>query len=122
MGHCQGTKSHAGRACAEILKRDGLAPWGGAGGGETYDPLLDCSSVATMVSSPSGPGAGSGFTTLGRYKVTSEEGTFYVTMAWKDINADLRALNTIVAWNQYAHSEAYVDTNKTYRLTTYVNI
>ncbi|MBN2138935.1 MAG: prepilin-type N-terminal cleavage/methylation domain-containing protein [Sedimentisphaerales bacterium] len=91
----------------------------------TYDPSAHLGSDVEIDTSTTGPEYPFGFTPLGRYKITANDGDYWVSLSWKDdeTTSGLRALNTVVAWAQgrsSTDSAGIVVMDKTFRLTTYV--
>ena len=94
--------------------------WNGVGGATTFKPVAEFSHDMT-ISASVGPDVPSGFTLLGSYKVDFEGTDYYVTLSWKKVNSDLKALNVIVNWDPTGqNSGSFADARKSYRLTTYV--
>jgi prepilin-type N-terminal cleavage/methylation domain-containing protein len=118
--------------------------WRGVKGDETYNPVNHLASELQMLDlstggdflSPSGP---SDFTRLGCYAILLNGVPCHVTMSWKDISSDLRALNIVVAWPSRASRIQSLDEisqllaggykggdrlsgYKFYKLTTYTEI
>jgi len=98
--------------------------WRGLQGSLTYNPIAYLGSDITVVSDK-GPGQPDDFTLLGSYKIVMDEkendaeGTnYYVTLAWKDLQPGLRALNVIVTWAQRGQA-GFENTDKSYTLTIY---
>ena len=95
--------------------------WRGTGGNESYDPLGHLGSelsiqedLAPAMLRPVD------FTPLGYYEVAVDDTTYYAALSWKDITADIRALNVAVAWSQRDQGETGIrDADKVFRLTTY---
>jgi prepilin-type N-terminal cleavage/methylation domain-containing protein len=92
--------------------------WAGLKGLNTFDPTLTLSQVMT-IESGQGPATPSGFTMLGNYHVQVDGTSYYTTMAWKDINANLRALNVAVSWSQTNDASTLANTDKSFTLTNY---
>jgi len=93
--------------------------WRGLSGTETYDPVAYFGSDLPINTS-SGPAEPGDFTLLGSYTATVNNANFYITLSWKDISADLRALNIIVSWAQRQPGlSSFNDVDKTFKLTTY---
>lgn len=96
--------------------------WRGMQGYEAYDPVARLGAGMTITTSE-GPDAPGGFTVLGSYKIVLNDITFYATLSWKDINSNLRTLNTILVWAQRTHEQTDLnDVDKSFELTTYVLI
>jgi len=97
--------------------------WRGVRGDENYDPTADTGLGLTIASCSTGPEPPPGFTLLRneKYKVISENHSFYVTMSYYDIDNGLRALNVKTAWNQRdIPDNNLVITDKTLSLTSSV--
>ena len=96
--------------------------WRGMQGYEAYDPVARLGGGMTITTSE-GPAAPGDYTVLGSYKIVLNDITFYATLSWKDINSNLRALNTTVVWAQRTHEQNGLDdSDKSFELTTYVPI
>jgi len=94
--------------------------WRGMQGYEAYDPVARLGAGMTITASE-GPDAPGGYTVLGSYEIVLNDITFYATLSWKDINSNLRALNTILVWAQRTHEQNSIDdSDKSFELTTYV--
>jgi type II secretory pathway pseudopilin PulG len=94
--------------------------WKGVGGATTFKPVTSFNSDIT-ISVSVGPDVPSGFTLLGSYKVNFERTEYYVTLSWKQMNADLKALSIIVSWDPTGQNTgSFADAKKSYWLTTYV--
>jgi hypothetical protein len=91
-------------------------------GYEAYDPVARLGGGMTITTSE-GPAAPGDYTVLGSYKIVLNDITFYATLSWKDINSNLRSLNTTVVWAQRTHGQNGLDdSDKSFELTTYVPI
>jgi len=94
--------------------------WSGVKGVATFDPVAAFSSDLT-ISENVGPEVPDDFTLLDSYKIVLEGTDYYATLSWQDLATGLRALNVIVSWDQTGQgTDSFSDTNKSYRLTTYV--
>ncbi len=94
--------------------------WNGVGGAATFKPITTFSSDVA-ISASVGPETPDTFTWLGSYKVNFEGTDYFVTLSWKSINTDLKALNIIVNWDPTGRNTgAFSDASKSYQLTTYV--
>lgn len=94
--------------------------WRGMQGSETYDPVAHLGAGMTITASE-GPDAPGGYTVLGSYEIVLNDISFYVTLSWKDLSSNLRALNTILVWAQRTHEQNSIDdSDKSFELTTYV--
>jgi hypothetical protein len=95
--------------------------WVGNGGQETFDPN---SVMAQRLNLSDGTpfGQPADFNMVGSYNVTLGGFPQNVTLSYKDLSSDLRALNTVVIW-----SSGVVDSNEisnmdaAFNLTTYCN-
>lgn len=93
--------------------------WKGVQGDQSYDPIAHLGSGLTITTS-TGPEVPEDFTLLGSYEVVLNGVNCYVTLSWKDVAADFRALNVIVDWAQRDQGESILsDADKSFRLTTY---
>ena len=110
--------------------------WRGVGGDTSFqaDVLL---SPSLSVSEGDGysegdPGWPSGFVLLDTFQIETDSTPYYATLAYKDIEPGLRALTVMVAWAQRGatagtiesglrQAVAFDETDKLYRLTTYVS-
>ena len=94
--------------------------WRGMAGSAAYDPESYFHSELDVETS-TGPTAPSGFTALGSYKIVLEGTDYYATLSWSDISPGLRALNVVVSWDQMGRgTDSFQNTNKSFKLTTYV--
>jgi type II secretory pathway pseudopilin PulG len=94
--------------------------WTGTGGNINFAPVSMFAPDVNIVESV-GPTKPTDFTKLGSYKIRLEGCDYFATMSWKNLNADLRALNVIVSWDQFGKGKSgFANANKSYRLTTYV--
>ncbi len=94
--------------------------WNGMGGSTGFKPIARFSSDIT-ISASIGPSIPTGFTWMGSYKVQLESTEYFVTLSWKNINSDLRALSVIVNWDPTGlNTGSFIDAKKSYWLTTYV--
>jgi Tfp pilus assembly protein PilV len=81
--------------------------WQGMTDPNSFNPttLSNCAAIS-VATATSGPGAPSGFTALGNYKVTADGVPYFVTLSWKNVTTattnngtvTLRALNANVGW------------------------
>jgi hypothetical protein len=73
--------------------------WKGAGGDETFDPV---SSLSPFISITAGAYSNepNDCNLVGSYYVNTDNIAQNVTLAYRDINSDLKELNVIVAWNK----------------------
>lgn len=95
--------------------------------GRGYDHVADFDPVSHLSSDIAIAGPTSfipptGFTALGRYEITLNDARFWAALSYRNDTADLRTLNTVVAWE---HRPSGVDEtpapNKTFKLTTFVS-
>jgi hypothetical protein len=94
--------------------------WRGVAGSGTFDPVTSLSSDITIENSE-GPTEPNGFTPQGTYKVQLNNVDYYTGLSYKDINADLRALNVQIEWEQKGAEQATADeSDKSFALTVYV--
>ena len=94
--------------------------WTGAGGDISFDPVSAFAPNVNIADSV-GPTEPNDFTKLGSYKIQLEGSDYFATMSWKNLNADLRALNVVVSWDQFGNGKSgFANSSKSYRLTTYV--
>jgi hypothetical protein len=93
--------------------------WAGMQGSGTFNPVSALGSGVT-IAVDAGPSAGAGFTSLGSYHVDLNGDRYFVTLAWKDVQSGLRALNVKMAWAQSIRgSTAFANADKSYALTAY---
>jgi hypothetical protein len=89
--------------------------WKGVDGTETFDPAVTFVDEMNITigkgDSIETPG---GYTLLNKYDVVSDGGTYNLIMSYKDIDAHLRELNSMVSWSFGGEN------NKTFQLTTFV--
>ena len=94
--------------------------WRGSAGSETFDPVATFNPDLT-IKTDNGPEPPSGFALLGKYNVELNSFNYYTTLSYKDINSDLRALNSNVAWEQRSTKGTnYDDVDKSFALTIYI--
>ncbi|MHC4559194.1 MAG: type IV pilus modification PilV family protein [Planctomycetota bacterium] len=94
--------------------------WRALQGAETYDPAAHLDSGLTIAKSD-GPDAPEGFTSLGSYTVVLNDAAYYMTLSWKDVSTDLRALNIVLIWMQTNQGQNEInEAGKSFELTTYV--
>jgi prepilin-type N-terminal cleavage/methylation domain-containing protein len=94
--------------------------WRGLQGVDTYDPTAHLGTGLNIAASD-GPYAPEGFTSIGTYKVALNDAAYYVTLSWKDVSTDLRALNVVLIWTQMAQGQSEIEeADKSFELTTYV--
>ncbi len=94
--------------------------WRGVAGSETFDPVTSLSSEISIEAAV-GPTEPNGFTLLGTYKAQLNNVEYYTALSYKDINADLRALNVQVEWEQKGAEQATAnESDKSFALTVYV--
>ncbi len=111
------TDLHSTSARIAMLLCEG---WTGVGGAVSFNPI-NTLVPDVNISAGLGPTKPDEFSPLGSYRILLEGNDYYATMSYKNIAADLRALNVIVAWDQFGNGTGlFTKTNKLYRLTTYV--
>jgi len=94
--------------------------WAGVHGAETFDPVSYLGPDVT-IATITGGSVPADFTLIGSYKIDLNGAAYLLTMSWKDIDTDLRALNVSAAWaQQHKTVTGFDDTDKTFSLTTYV--
>ncbi|MHC4221066.1 MAG: hypothetical protein ACYST9_01480 [Planctomycetota bacterium] len=96
--------------------------WQGAQGDALYSPVNASFSADTLIaaSMKSRP-APDGFTLLGSYRVRFNGIRYVATLAWKDVDTELRALNIEVAWARRRPQMSDISqANKSFTLSTYV--
>ncbi len=96
--------------------------WRGDSGDVNYDPVthLGGNLSITAMAGPSQPG---GYTLIGGYRVVLNDRNYYVTLAYNDINSDMRALHVIVSWAQENRNDSVLaDSDKSIQLTSYTLI
>jgi len=95
--------------------------WRGLDGSEFYDPVSSLGSAITIENSV-GPAKPEDFTTLGSYKLVLDGVNYYATLSWKDVSADLRALNIAVVRSDSTLEDADFDSMENYfDMTTYAD-
>ena len=95
--------------------------WRGVKGSSTYDPTTYSGSDLTITTG-TGPNEPEGFTLLGKYTIELNGGNHYTTLSWKDVQAELRALNVVVISplrEQEGNGIDDADGSFEFRLTTY---
>ena len=108
---------HATSARTALLLCEG---WTGEGGDINFAPVSTFAPYVNIVDD-AGPTEPNDFNKLGSYKIRLEGSDYFATMSWKNLNADLRALNVVVSWDQFGNgTSGFANSSKSYRLTTYV--
>lgn len=93
--------------------------WHGLQGAQTYDPAAQLASELTITSG-NGPAVPSGFNLLGKYNIQLNDANYYVTLSYKDVTGELRALNVNIAWPGIGRSpNGFNGADKSFQLTTY---
>lgn len=106
--------------------------WKGVGGIEAFDPITSLNTLPSIEQvetfDEADAGWPAGFTKLESFKIVKDSIPYYATLAYQDIQPDLRALTVMVAWAQSAPATGgqaqgitFGETDKIYRLTTYVS-
>lgn len=72
--------------------------WRGGNGNSAFNPTVYVGADMT-IEYGTGPAKSADFTLLGSYTVTLDNVPYAVTMAWKNENTGLRALNVIIGWS-----------------------
>jgi len=85
-----------------------------------FNPVSHLSSDIAIVVSGIGPAYATGFTGLNRYKITVNDSRFWAALSYRTDSADLRTLNTVVAWAERPSGADDISMPKTFRLTTFV--
>jgi hypothetical protein len=97
--------------------------WRGVSGDLTYNATAYSGGNLAITASVDGPATPADFTLLGSYAIVLDDVdgvNFYTTLSWRDVQAGLRALNVIVAWDQRDQGEGGIaDVDKSFRLTIY---
>lgn len=95
--------------------------WRGEGGNAAFDPIVTFGSDIN-IETAAGPNEPGGFTPIGTYHAVLNNIDCYTTLSYKDIYADFRALNVIVAWEQRGAIQAGSDmSDKAFALTVYAD-
>jgi hypothetical protein len=77
-----------------------------------------------VAASEAGPDYADGFTPLNRYEIVANNAQFWAALSYRDEAADLRTLNTVVAWKGrpgITDDSGGIDMDKTFKLTTFVS-
>jgi prepilin-type N-terminal cleavage/methylation domain-containing protein len=101
--------------------------WRGIQGSETYDPTAYFGSGLAITASPDSSTLESnyknaGFALLGAYTIVANGNNYDVVLSWRDVNAGLRALNVVVAWelpSRTTPASKDYSAQKSFKLTTY---
>lgn len=97
--------------------------WRGINGDLTYNAAAYSGGNLAITASVDGPAKPADFTLLGSYAIVLDDVdgvNYYTTLSWKDVQAGLRALNVIVAWDQRDQGDGGIgDVDKSFRLTIY---
>ena len=95
--------------------------WKGVNGSDTYDPVVKFQTDLSIAGSIEGPLVPAGLASLNSYRITSEDTSYYATLAWKDVSPGFRELNVVVQWDQRMNgSGLFSEVDKNYSLTTYI--
>lgn len=95
--------------------------WRGVGGSSTFDPVYTFQDRLTFYDSYLDSSMPNGLTRLGQYEIVMNDVSFWINLAWKDEAAGLRVLNVVVSWDRDATGRyEYLESDKSYKLTTYV--
>ena len=97
--------------------------WRGRGYDRTtdFDPVSQLDSDIAIAVSSMGPDYPSDFTLLGRYEITVNDARFWAALSYRDDSADLRTLNTVIAWqHRPGGADETITMDKTFKLTTFV--
>jgi prepilin-type N-terminal cleavage/methylation domain-containing protein len=86
--------------------------WKATGGTLVFDPVSDLTNFLT-IQSVQGGSAPSGFSVYGNYEVVDEDNEYIVTLAYQDVDSNLRALNVSVYYEDQSQNlrELYAVTN-----------
>ncbi len=100
--------------------------WRGVKGAQTYDPVTHLGAELT-IEQLFGAAAGAtedDFDILGGFRVTTNDASYNVTLGYKDLGVDLRAINVTVGWTpQGLPVEDLADPGvKLFKLTTYTEL
>ncbi len=99
--------------------------WRGLGYDRTadFDPPAHLSPDMDVAASEAGPDYAEGFTPLNRYEIVANNAQFWAALSYRDEAADLRTLNTVVAWKGrpgITSDSGDISMDKTFKLTTFV--
>ncbi len=93
--------------------------WRGLDGTVSFDPVKEFE-PGIVISATGGPTEPNDFTLLGKYTVLLEGRDYYAALSYQDMDADLRALNVTVVWEQRGQDKTELnEADKIYQLTTY---
>ena len=93
--------------------------WRGLDGTVSFDPVEEFE-PGVVVLATDGPTEPNNFTLLGKYSVFLEDHPYYAVLSYQDMDADLRALNVTVVWEQRGQDGTELsEADKIYQLTTY---
>jgi len=96
--------------------------WRGLNGLENYEPVVYLDTVEFDVEKIADGPIPDGYSAVnGTYAVTTDEEKYYVTLAYGQSEAELRALNIEVAWTPRLAGETdFANAEKSFKLTMYV--
>ena len=100
--------------------------WRGLGHDRTadFDPPTHLYPDMDVAVSEAGPDYAEGFTALGRYEIVANNAQFWAALSYRNEAADLRTLNTVVAWKGrpgITSDSGDINMDKTFKLTTFVS-
>lgn len=101
-----------------------LEGWKSAGGRKNYDPIAVLSSELVIADGATGPAVPAGFTALpnGSYAVAVNRVNYYATLSYKTKTLlEPRVLNVCVSWLRNYGTGVVSSTNRSVKMTTYVN-
>ncbi|MBN2269562.1 MAG: prepilin-type N-terminal cleavage/methylation domain-containing protein [Sedimentisphaerales bacterium] len=86
-----------------------------------FDPVSNLSLDMAIAPSGIGPDYATGFTALGQYEITVNDSRFWAALSYRTDSADLRTLNTVIAWAERPNDAGgVISMPRTFRLTTFV--
>ena len=89
--------------------------WKGVDGVETFDPAVTFGEeMKIAISKEESIKTPESYTLLNNYDVVSDGTNYHLIMSYKDVDAHLRELNSMVSWSFGGEN------NKTFQLTTFV--
>jgi hypothetical protein len=100
-----------------------IESWRGVKGVVTYNPVNDAGLGLNIdyVANGQSPAPPLDFLVIGRYRIITQQKTFYMTLSYHTVDAQLRILNSKIGWSisDEAGEEATID--KVYSITALVN-
>lgn len=96
--------------------------WKSLKGYRLYEPEEHLEPQLGIDAVPDGGAAPEGYTHNGTYLVKADNRDFYITLSWRDIDAEMQILNVEVNWTpRPAPDNGIEDAYKSYTLTSFIS-